>query len=38
MTSSTVSNPGAPAKRSINVGGHRTSISLEPVFWEEAKP
>ena len=22
-------------KRSVNVSGHRTSVSLEPVFWEQ---
>jgi predicted DNA-binding ribbon-helix-helix protein len=23
-----------PAKRSITIAGHQTSISLEPVFWQ----
>lgn len=23
-----------PVKRSINIAGHSTSITLEPVFWE----
>ncbi|HYE26722.1 MAG TPA: ribbon-helix-helix domain-containing protein [Allosphingosinicella sp.] len=23
-----------PVKRSVMIGGHATSISLEPVFWE----
>ena len=23
-----------PVKRSVEVAGHKTSISLEPVFWE----
>ncbi|XUU61529.1 ribbon-helix-helix domain-containing protein [Erythrobacter sp. HA6-11] len=23
-----------PVKRSIEIAGHKTSISLEPVFWE----
>lgn len=23
-----------PAKRSIEIAGHKTSISLEPLFWE----
>lgn len=23
-----------PAKRSVTIAGHETSISLEPVFWE----
>ncbi|MFN3232869.1 MAG: ribbon-helix-helix domain-containing protein [Alphaproteobacteria bacterium] len=25
--------PG-PQKRSVSIAGHRTSISLEPVFWD----
>jgi predicted DNA-binding ribbon-helix-helix protein len=25
---------GRPAKRSLTVRGHRTSVSLEPEFWE----
>jgi len=24
-----------PAKRSLTLQGHRTSVSLEPVFWAE---
>jgi predicted DNA-binding ribbon-helix-helix protein len=24
-----------PIKRSITISGHRTSISLEPAFWQE---
>ncbi|MBB3764545.1 ribbon-helix-helix domain-containing protein [Sphingomicrobium lutaoense] len=23
-----------PAKRSVTIAGHETSISLEPIFWE----
>ncbi len=23
-----------PKKRSVSIAGHRTSISLEPIFWE----
>jgi predicted DNA-binding ribbon-helix-helix protein len=23
-----------PVKRSVNIAGHATSITLEPVFWE----
>lgn len=23
-----------PVKRSVNIAGHSTSITLEPVFWE----
>lgn len=23
-----------PVKRSVQIAGHKTSISLEPVFWE----
>lgn len=26
-----------PVKRSFSIGGHRTSISLEPAFWEALK-
>jgi len=26
-----------PAKRSVMIAGHATSISLEPVFWEALK-
>lgn len=25
---------GAPIKRSVTIAGHRTSISLEPEFWD----
>lgn len=25
---------GRPAKRSVTISGHETSISLEPIFWE----
>ena len=28
---------GRPAKRSFNIGGHRTSISLEAAFWDALK-
>lgn len=24
----------APRKRSITIAGHRTSLSLEPIFWD----
>ncbi|MDO5613553.1 MAG: ribbon-helix-helix domain-containing protein [Paracoccus sp. (in: a-proteobacteria)] len=24
----------APAKRSVTIGGHRTSVSLEDAFWK----
>jgi predicted DNA-binding ribbon-helix-helix protein len=24
-----------PAKRSVTIAGHETSISLEPMFWQE---
>ena len=27
-------NYAPPAKRSILIAGHQTSISLEPMFWE----
>jgi predicted DNA-binding ribbon-helix-helix protein len=26
-----------PVKRSFTIGGHRTSISLEPAFWSALK-
>ena len=26
-----------PVKRSVTIAGHETSISLEPVFWEELR-
>jgi predicted DNA-binding ribbon-helix-helix protein len=26
-----------PVKRSFTLGGHRTSISLEPAFWDALK-
>ena len=26
-----------PIKRSVEIAGHKTSISLEPVFWEMLK-
>jgi predicted DNA-binding ribbon-helix-helix protein len=25
---------GLPAKRSVTIAGHETSVSLEPLFWE----
>ena len=25
--------PDPPAKRSVTIGGHETSITLEPLFW-----
>lgn len=28
------SGPVRPAKRSLTLHGHRTSVSLEPEFWE----
>ena len=35
MTSSDHPTPfHPPVKRSIQIAGHKTSISLEPVFWE----
>lgn len=27
--------PDRPVKRSLTLSGHRTSVSLEAVFWEE---
>ncbi len=26
-----------PAKRSVTIGGHRTSVSLEDAFWRELR-
>ena len=26
-----------PVKRSVEIAGHKTSISLEPVFWDMLK-
>ena len=26
-----------PVKRSIEIAGHKTSVSLEPLFWEQLK-
>lgn len=26
-----------PVKRSVEIAGHKTSISLEPFFWEQLK-
>ena len=26
--------PGRPAKHSLTLRGHRTSVSLEPAFWD----
>lgn len=26
---------GAPTKRSVTIAGHETSISLEPIFWQQ---
>ena len=26
-----------PVKRSIEIAGHKTSISLEPLFWDQLK-
>ncbi len=25
---------GTPAKRSVTIAGHETSVSLEPLFWD----
>lgn len=27
----------APMKRSVTIGGHRTSVSLEDAFWRELR-
>jgi predicted DNA-binding ribbon-helix-helix protein len=26
---------GPPTKRSVTIAGHETSVSLEPMFWEQ---
>lgn len=26
-----------PVKRSVTIAGHETSISLEPIFWDDLK-
>lgn len=26
-----------PVKRSVEIAGHKTSISLEPLFWDQLK-
>ncbi len=31
---STLPSQATSKKRSVIVGGHRTSVSLEPVFWD----
>jgi predicted DNA-binding ribbon-helix-helix protein len=28
---------GPPEKRSLTLAGHRTSVTLEPVFWAELR-
>lgn len=32
-----MAEPGGLRKRSVTLAGHRTSLSLEQVFWEELK-
>lgn len=34
MMSDKSNTPQGPVKRSITIAGHRTSISLEPEFWD----
>lgn len=35
MTCKAVNSPyHPPVKRSVEIAGHKTSISLEPLFWE----
>ncbi len=29
-----VAKPQGPAKRSLTIAGHATSLTLEPVFWD----
>ncbi len=26
-----------PVKRSVSIAGHRTSLSIEPIFWDQLK-
>ena len=35
MTAHNPSHP--PVKRSVEIAGHKTSISLEPLFWDMLK-
>lgn len=28
---------GPPRKRSLSLAGHRTSVTLEPIFWAELR-
>ena len=37
MTASMTTPFHPPIKRSIEIAGHKTSISLEPLFWELLK-
>jgi predicted DNA-binding ribbon-helix-helix protein len=32
-----VTTPFHPLKRSVEIAGHKTSISLEPLFWDLLK-
>ncbi len=32
-----LSDQGGSKKRSVIVGGHRTSVSLEPIFWDQLR-
>jgi predicted DNA-binding ribbon-helix-helix protein len=33
----TQSEDAAPVKRSLTLAGHRTSVTLEPLFWERLR-
>lgn len=37
MPISDQNNPFKVKKRSVRISGHSTSITLEPVFWDELK-
>lgn len=37
MTPDTETPFHPPVKRSIQIAGHKTSISLEPIFWDMLK-
>ena len=32
-----LSHPAVSKKRSVVVAGHRTSVSLEPIFWDQLR-
>ena len=36
MTGTTL-DTARPVKRSVSIAGHRTSLSIEPIFWDQLK-